>query len=169
MFDKPGIGVEIAVDRTHTSVAAAGPLAARTAVEIVAHLGGSDTAATVAELCASYPKTLAVVIDPRSPAATLIEPLRALRIIVTEVSPRDVAIAHGRFLDELNAGRLKITPHPALDAAAQHALARPLAGGEALERRKPVVDTSPLSAAELAVWAVLSESLAGRAAVNNVW
>ena len=34
-------------------------------------------------------------------------------------------------------------------------MTRPLSGAEALERRKPAVDTSPIVAAELAVWAVL--------------
>ena len=34
-------------------------------------------------------------------------------------------------------------------------MSRQLAGGEALERRKRAVDTSPVVAAELAVWAVL--------------
>jgi hypothetical protein len=34
-------------------------------------------------------------------------------------------------------------------------MSRQLAGGEALERRKPIVDTCPVLAAELAVWGVL--------------
>lgn len=66
-----------------------------------------------------------------------------------------MAVAHGRFIDELRAGRLKVADHPQLDAAAQHALTRPLAGGDALDRRKPIVDTSPLVAAELAVWRIV--------------
>ena len=37
-------------------------------------------------------------------------------------------------------------------------MSRQLAGSEALERRKPTVDTSPVLAAELAVWAVLHVS-----------
>jgi hypothetical protein len=50
---------------------------------------------------------------------------------------------------------LAIEKHPALDVAAKHAMTRPLAGSEALERRKPQVDTSPIVAAELAVWGTL--------------
>jgi hypothetical protein len=69
-----------------------------------------------------------------------------------------VSAAHGCFLDELRAGRLTIEKHPQLDTAAKYAMSRQLAGGEALERRKPAVDTSPVLAAELAVWAVLHVS-----------
>lgn len=149
------IGVEISVDRMHTSIAVASP-GDRVAVALADYLDGSDTAAAVAELAGKATTLLGVVIDPRSPAATLVAPLEALGVTVTKASTHDVAVAHGRFVDELRAGRLKIAEHPNLDAAAQHALARPLAGGEALERRKPIVDTSPLIAAELAVWKVLA-------------
>jgi uncharacterized protein YciI len=100
-------------------------------------------------------KALAVMIDPRSPALTLIDPLKALDVDVTEASTHVVAAAHGDFLDELRAGRLSIGRHPALDAAAKYAMSRQLAGAEALERRKPAVDASPIVAAELATWAVL--------------
>ena len=89
------------------------------------------------------------------------EPMNTLRMIGSTITDRaeklaqiDTEEAHIR-LDELRAGRLKVAEHPQLDAAAQHALTRPLAGAEALERRKPVVDTSPLFAAELAVWRAL--------------
>jgi hypothetical protein len=98
------------------------------------------------------------MLDPRSPAATLLEPLRLLRVDVTEASTHVVSAAHGCFLDELRAGGLAIEKHPQLDTAAKYAMSRQLAGGEALERRKPAVDTSPVLAAELAVWAVLHVS-----------
>jgi hypothetical protein len=146
-------GVEISSARSHTSIAAATTHEAATVVELVAYLDGSDTAAAVATIVGTAP--VAVVIDPRSPAATLIAPLQALGVIVTEPSTHDLAVAHGVFLDELKAGRLKVVPHPVLDLAAQHALARPLAGGEALDRRRPEQDTGPLTAAEIAVWALL--------------
>jgi hypothetical protein len=149
------IGVEISTDRMHTAISAAAQTGERVTVALVDYLDGSDTAGHVAELAGRAVDLRGVVIDPRSPAATLIRPLEALGVAVTQVTPHQVAVAHGRFLDELRAGRLRIEDHPHLDAAAQHALARPLAGGEALERRKPLVDTSPLIAAELAVWRVL--------------
>jgi hypothetical protein len=149
------LGVEISNDRMHSAIAAAAAVDGRVAVALVEYLDGSDTAGAVAELAGRAVDLLGVVIDPRSPAATLIGPLESLGVVVTSVNTNQVAVAHGRFVDELRAGRLKIDGHPALDLAAQHALTRPLAGAEALERRKPVVDTSPLVAAELAVWKVL--------------
>ena len=150
------LGIEVSSDRLHTAIAAAARDADRVTVALVEYLNGTDTAATVAEIAGSAVGLLGVVIDPRSPAATLIEPLHALGVALTTPTTHEVAVAHGRFVDELRAGRLRIAEHPNLDAAAQHALARPLAGGEALDRRKPAVDQSPLVAAELALWKVLA-------------
>ena len=65
---------------------------------------------------------------------------------VTTVDTHGVAVAHGRFIDELRAGRLKIADHPVLDLAAQHAFTRPLAGAEALEHRKTGLSHRSISA-----------------------
>ena len=129
----------------------------RIVVELAAYVPGTDHSSTIRDMVASQGKrgVLAVMLDPRSPAATLLEPLRLLRVDVTEATTHVVSAAHGCFLDELRAGRLAIEKHPQLDTAAKYAMSRQLAGGEALERRKPAVDTSPVLAAELAVWAVL--------------
>ena len=123
---------------------------------MIEYLDGTDNAAQIAEIAGKVVDLLGVVVDPRSPAATLIGPLEALGVELITPTTHEVAVAHGSFIDELRAGRLKIGDHPQLDAAAQHALTRPLAGGEALDRRKPVVDAAPLVAAELAVWRVLT-------------
>lgn len=155
-LENVALGVEVSTDRLHTSVAAAARDGDRVAVALLEYLDGTDTAATVAEIAGRAIDLLGVVIDPRSPAATLVEPLQALGVVLTIPNTHEVAVAHGRFIDELRAGRLRIADHPQLDAAAQHALTRPLAGGEALDRRKPVADPSPLVAAELAVWRVLT-------------
>ncbi len=42
---------------------------------------------------------MAVVVDPRSPAATAIKKLAAGGIEVTEVTTVDVVVAHGELLD----------------------------------------------------------------------
>jgi hypothetical protein len=152
------LGVEIAIDRAHTSVVVAGRGRDECiVVELAAYLEGTSHGGTVRDMVVSRgtSKVLAVMIDPRSPAATLVDPLKALGVEVTEASTHVVAAAHGDFLDELRAGRLAIEKHSALDAAAKYAMSRQLAGGEALERRKPSVDASPILAAELATWAVL--------------
>jgi hypothetical protein len=148
------LGVEIAVDRSHTAVVHAGRgRDGRVVVELRAYFDGTNVAAAIADMIKQRPRAItATLLDPRSPAATLLEPLQALRVDVTEASTHVVSAAHGCFLDELRAGRLAIEKHPALDTAAKYAMTRPLAGSEALERRKPQVDTSPIVAAELAVW-----------------
>lgn len=151
------LGVEISTDRLHTSVAAAGRLDDDVvAFELVGYFDGTDTAAMVAALATE--RSASVVIDPRSPAATLLEPLQSLNTWgrkLLEPTAHDVAVAHGRFVDELRVGRLKYRAHWALDAAVQHADTRPLAGAEAIERRRSDVDISPLTASELAVWGLL--------------
>lgn len=162
------LGVAISLDRTHTSIAAAGVLDGVQVFTLIEYLPGSDTAdriaaiATEREESAGHGESLwrtptPVIIDPRSPAATLIAPLEARNLTITEMSARDLAVAHGQFLDELRAGRLKLLEaHPALDAAVQHAGVRPLAGADALERRRVDADASPLEAVELAVWRLLN-------------
>ena len=153
-MDDPRIAVEISHDRLHTSIAAAGRSGAVVVVELIGYLAGSDTAEQVAAMAAGR-EVKQVTVDPRSPAATLIAPLKGLGLTVNEPKAVDMAVAHGRFVDELRAGRLKYVAHPALDAAVQFAGSRPLAGAEAIERRKVEADAGPLAAAELAVWSVL--------------
>jgi hypothetical protein len=57
-----------------------------------------------------------VVIDPRSPGATLIKPLTDAEVTVTRPSTSDVTVAHGTFLDERAAGRLRHAEQPELGA-----------------------------------------------------
>jgi hypothetical protein len=91
---------------------------------------------------------------PWVPSVTLIGSLRALDVNVTEPGAKDLTLAHGKFLDDLRAGYLGIESHSALDAAAQFATSRILAGSDAIDRRRGEADPAPLVAAELAVWAL---------------
>ena len=158
MGNEVAYGIEISTDRSHTSIACAGRGGdGRIVVELAAYLEGTTHAGTVRDMVVGRGKSrvLAVMLDPRSPTSTLVEPLEELRVDITLADWHVMAAAHGDFADLLKAGKLAIGPHPALTAAAQRAMVRPLSGAEALERRKPAVDTSPIVAAELAVWAVL--------------
>lgn len=150
----PYMGVDISIDRAHTSLVVAGRLQPSIVGFELEYFDGSDTAQVIATRAVER-NAQAVVVDPRSPAATLISSLLALGIHVLEVSPKDLAIAHGKFVDEWTAGRLRYAAHPALVASFQFANTRQLAGGEALERRKVDADASPLTASELAVWGLL--------------
>ena len=98
---------------------------------------------------------VAVVIDPRSHAATLIRPLRDEGVMLTLPNTQDVAVAHGEFTDLVNDGGLAHLDQPPLTAAVRAAQQRPLSGAQALERKLPV-DQSPFMAGELAVWAFLA-------------
>jgi hypothetical protein len=158
MPSEAAYGIEISTDRTHTSVVEAGRGAdGRIFVKLAGYFSGTDHAGVIRDMLTDRPKraVLAVLLDPRSPAATLVEPLEALRVDITLADTHTMAASHGDFSDLLKAGKLAIEPHPALTAAARHAMTRLLSGAEALERRKPAVDTSPIVASELAVWACL--------------
>ena len=151
----PACGVEVSRDRDQTWVARAahhkdyvvveqlGPVAGTTAV--VGLLGG---------WCKGW-QAEAVGIDPTSPSATLVEPLRAARLPVKTTDAHNMAVAHGTFVDLLNAGRLRIRGHSALDQAARQAVERRLAGAQAVDRYQGE-DVAPLNSAELAVWALVS-------------
>jgi hypothetical protein len=151
------LAVQVAEDRRHTAIAAAGRLGdAVIGAELVSYLDGVAEAPAAVLLLRAEREAYAVIVDPRSPAATLIRPLSDAGVALTEPSTSDVAVGHGTFLDELNAGRLKLAPHPALDAAARHAEQRHLGGGSTWQRRGTAVDESPLDAITLAVWGVLN-------------
>ena len=95
---------------------------------------------------------VAVVIDPKSQAVTLLHPLAEAGVLVTEPRTEDVVSAHGEFLDLVRDGLLAHLSQEPLTAAVKAAQQRPLAGAQAWERRL-VVDQSPLVAATLACWA----------------
>jgi hypothetical protein len=77
-------------------------------------------------------------------AATLIKPLALVGIPVTELSTSDLVVAHGNFIDTLNAGRLRFVPHPALDTAARLGVQCPLGGASTWDRGMATVDIGPL-------------------------
>lgn len=152
------LGVEVSEDRLHTSIGMASRRAGEQAVvvELLAYLDG--TQAGVAEVLryADELSALAVVIDPRSQAATLIRPLEDAKVKrLTLPSTSDVVVAHGQFIDDLAAGRLRHVAHPRLTEAARAGEQRRLAGAQTWERRV-AVDVSPLTAVTLALWGLAS-------------
>jgi hypothetical protein len=148
-------GAEISQDRQLCSIVAAWrEPGGRVVAELRLPQGHPSLAVgRMASLKARY-RPVAVVIDPKSQAVTLIKPLKDAGITALEPSARDVAVAHGEFLDMIAAGDLAHLGQKPLTDAVRAAMDRPLAGAAALERRV-AVDQSPLMAAELAVWALL--------------
>ena len=154
-------GIEVSFDRTHTAVVAAVAHRDVTVVSVQGYLPGVPVA-PIAEYLGGQVERKAVVVDPRSPAANLIEPLKKAKIRLSEPSAHDLAVANGIFLDGINDGTVKYVANPVLEAAVRHAMARPLGGGQALDRRKPEVDQAPFVAAELAVWGLRKAAERGR-------
>jgi hypothetical protein len=139
--------------RQHAAVVAAGRAEdGRILVDLAPFYG--HPRGVVGKLAELYLKhdPVAVVIDPRSQAGTLLRPLAEAGVLVREPSTAEVVAAHGEFLDLVNDGRLAHLDQPPLTAAVQAAQQRPLAGAAAWERRI-AVDQSPLVAATLAAWA----------------
>jgi hypothetical protein len=151
----PAAGVEVAADRARTWVARAAELAdGRIVVELMDPLP-TTAAAPVLEWVDAWQAALAV--DPRSPSATLVEPLGAeLGRRLHKVGAHELAVAHGVFSDLLDAGGLRIRGHYALTDAARLAATRRLAGSDAPDRYGGQTDLAPLVASELAVWVLTS-------------
>jgi hypothetical protein len=152
-MDECALGVEIAEDRSHTSIVAAGLVDGDVLlVDLVRYLDGPDGAGAVLDLRAER-KVVAVAVDPHSPGATLIKPLEDARVKLMLPSTSDVVVAHGDFLDTLAAGRLRHAGQAALTAAVRAGTQRPMGGAVGWARRGEAVDGGPLRAATLAVWA----------------
>jgi hypothetical protein len=145
---------EISEDRQHCAIVAAGRAEdGRVLVDLAPefYCHPRDAVGKLADLYAKH-DPVAVVVDPRSQAGTLLRPLAEAGVLVREPSTAEVVAAHGEFLDLVNDGRLAHLDQPPLTAAVRAAQQRPLAGAQAWERRVQV-DQAPLVAATLAVWA----------------
>jgi hypothetical protein len=152
--DAVALGAEISEDRKRAAIAAGWrEPAGRIVAEIVWYDAPAGAAARLDELYVKH-DPVAVAVDPRSQAATLIRALAERGIIVTRLGPEDVAVAHGEFMDLIATQSLRHLDQPELTAAVRGAQQRTLAGANAWERRVPV-DQSPLVAATFAVWAFL--------------
>jgi hypothetical protein len=170
LMDEYALGIDIAEDRRHTSVVAAGAVEGDLLlVDLVAYVDRPDATGVVVELLEErkappsdehrFPprKVRAVAIDPHSPAATLIkpltDPLRNAGVKLLEPSTSDVVVAHGNLLDTLAAGGLRHAGQPKLTDAVRAGTQRPMGGAVGWARRGEQVDGSPLRAATLASWA----------------
>jgi hypothetical protein len=153
MLELPRLAVaaEVSWDRSHTAVAAAGVDDDHVQVELVAYVEGTDAAGLLVDWWRRK-HVKAIVVDPGSPAATLIAPLEQARAKVTEPQARDITAATGEFLDGIRSGTIRVAAQPALEKAVRHARAREVLAGIAFDRRGDV-DMAPLLAATLACWA----------------
>jgi hypothetical protein len=92
-----------------------------------------------------------VVLDPSSPAGSLITSLEEVGIRVEQVTARQYAQACGAFFDAVDNRELRHLNTPELLAAVRGAVKRPLGEAWAWDRKHSGVDISPLVAATLAL------------------
>jgi hypothetical protein len=145
------LGVEVALDRGHTSVVAACEQGDNVLLELVRYAPGADTADVVAGVAGEL-YVVGLALNSTSASMTLARPLRDHKLEPTLLSGSDVACAHGAFLDLHRAERLRLVEHAALVDALKAADQRARGERYVVDRRGTLVDLSPLLAAELAVW-----------------
>lgn len=152
--DGPVFSIDMTPERSHTAIGVAGPYRGGTHVEVVEHQPGVGWVLERAEQLHKDHRPRAWVIDPQSPAATLIPKLQErLGIEVLQPKYRDTAAACGEFYDAVADQSLSHIDQAPLATALAGAQKRPLAGdGWAWARRNPGVDISPLMAVTLARW-----------------
>jgi hypothetical protein len=161
MVTEVALALEIAEDRQHTSIVAAGRLEDDLVLlDLVRYLPGTDPVAAVLALREEQ-TVRAVAVDPHSHAATAIRPLEQAGVPVTKPTSSELAVAHGRFLDLLAAGRIRHRGQAELTAAMRALEQRRLGGASAPERRGAPVDVAPAVAAELACWALVTAPTRG--------
>jgi hypothetical protein len=150
----PALGVEVAADRARTWVVRAAEAGERVTVELLEPVPGTFAVLEMFPGWCTGWQVAGIGVDPRSPSATLAEPMAKAGLPVKLADAHAMAVAHGRFRDLLAAGGLRIRGHDALDTAAARASERLLAGSQAVDRYAGA-DLAPLVAAELAVWVLL--------------
>src|SRR5260221_14706191 len=91
-------------------------------------------------------KRCAFVIDKRSAAGSLIEPLEQRGLVITQPQASDIAHACGDFYDMARDDLLRHPQHDGLDGAVAGAVWRKLGDARAYDRANLAVDISPFVA-----------------------
>ena len=148
----PCFAVDVTPDRAWASIGVAGwGGGRRPLVEIVEHRPGTDW--VVERLQELYRRWAPwpVIIDPASPAGSLLVDLASLAVKVETVAAREYAQACGQFYDAVVGGAVCHLDQPVLNAAVAAARKRQLGDAWAWARRSGG-DVSPLVAVTLARW-----------------
>lgn len=148
--------IDMPPDRSTATIAAAGkrPDGLRH-IEVVDRRAGSHWVVDRAVELTRRHKHVGLVVDPKSPAASLIPDLNTrLNFEVTEVTANEHAQACGMLYDAATAAEptLRHLGTSELDAAIKGAAKRTLGDAWAWARKSSAVDVSPLVAVTLANW-----------------
>jgi hypothetical protein len=148
----PTYALEVSEDRKWACVAAAASGYGGLYVDIGAYRQGTGWVVDfLADLTAR--KRAKVVVQPSSPAGSLISELEARRVTVERVSVEDYRAACGQFFDSVtDSGDLRHPGNQALDISVREATMKPSGDAWVWDRRNPNTDISPLAAVTLAAW-----------------
>lgn len=162
---------DITPDRQRATIAVAGERAdGRAHLEVVQNERGTGwLVPRLVELQAKWP-SVGIVVDPGSPAGSLIPMLQAQRVEPILTSARDVGQACGSFYDLATTDGLRHLDDPRLNVAVGAARKRPLgdSGAWAWHRKDSSTDITPLVAATLAWWGFASRRPASAGGLTRV-
>jgi hypothetical protein len=151
----PAFAVDVAPDRSSSTISAAGWTPdGHLHVETIDRNRGTGWVVSRLEQVLSRHAGQAnprVVLDPSSPAGSLITSFEEVGIRVDQVTARQYAQACGGFFDAVDNRELRHLNTPELLAAVRGAVKRPLGEAWAWDRKNTHVDISPLVAATLAL------------------
>ena len=149
----PAFGVDVAPDRSHSSIAVAGGRPdGRVHLELIDRRPGTEwIAGRVGELLERHNPT-ALALDPGGPAGSLVTELTSMPRVppLLLVTGRQYAMACGALFDDVSTGRVAHRGQPALDDAVVAARRRSAGDAWAWARPEHGTDPSPLIAATLA-------------------
>jgi len=130
---------------------------------------GSDAAQAVEWVAARARRTVTVVVDGASPAASLVPELKARSCRVVVTSAANMAQACGMLENRIAAESLTHGAQPQLTEAIMGARRRPIrdAGGWALDRSDPTSQIYPIVAATLALFGASSSRRRPSAGVSS--
>lgn len=144
---------DVPPDRSSASIGVAGtrPDGLPHIEVIEARRGTGWVVARLAELHSAH-KSIGLVCDGASPAASLIPELEQLKLEVTPVSAKEHAQGCGMLYDGVEQARIRHLGQTELTAAVKGATKRTLGDAWAWSRKNSGVDISPLVASTLALW-----------------
>jgi hypothetical protein len=146
------IGIDVAADRSASSVVVAGRWLGRPTVEVIRQDRGTDWVVAEVVAMAAMHRFAAVVLAADGPAGSLLQPLEAAGVQVTRATLSNQAAAAGQFVDAVASGAFACRADPRLDVAVASAVRRTAGEAWALSRGRSPGDISPLVAATLALW-----------------
>lgn len=159
------LAVDVSPDRDVSAIVACGTTTSgSTYVDVVETRAGEPDwiVGRVGELCRKH-DVRAVVVDGRSAANTLIDPLQKARVTVTVTTATQMAKAFGGFYDAVMSAQVRHMDQPVLNTALAVARKRSIGdGGFGWSRKDSDADITPIVGATLALWGLTSSEVTPR-------